>query len=374
MIFIIQRLYIKEFLKVFAIISIGLSSIFGLVGLIDKIDNFLPYNPPPSFFIKYWIFSIPKYLTYLLPMATLLSILFVFSMAVKRKEIVAIKASAGKMKSILSPFVIIGVVLVFLGFFIGEIIVPLSAKKNTYITNIITKKKKESAFKDGVLFMKGRDGSIIRIGLYVQNENMSKDVSIYKIDREGLVEKIDAERATWQDNLWRLKGIRIYDFKRGIIRNIDEMTYDGISSLEVFQAETYKIEEMTIVELIRYNKRLKEAGFRNTKLLVDINSRLSYSFINLFMLLLGIALSLTHDFSEQKLLKIISIKKIKEGTFGGGIIAAGLGLLISLIYWFGYSFFLSLGYAEVVPPIIAPWIIPIIFGCVSFYLYSQIPE
>jgi hypothetical protein len=92
------------------------------------------------------------------------------------------------------------------------------------------------------------------------------------------------------------------------------------------------------------------------------------------MLLLGISLSIGGDFAEQRLLQVMSSQKIKEGKVGSGVIAAGLGLLISLVYWFGYSLFLSLGYTGTIPPIIAPWIVPILFAGVSVYLYSQVPE
>lgn len=176
------------------------------------------------------------------------------------------------------------------------------------------------------------------------------------------------------DGQWRLKGVKVLNFRDGSITNLIESSYTGITSLEVFGSERLKIEEMNIVELIRYYKRLKEAGFKNTKLLVDINSRLSYPLVSLFMLLLGMSLSLNHDFSESRLFKILTPPKVKESNIGGGIIAGGLGLLISVIYWFGYSFFLSLGYAGAIPPIVAPWLMPIIFGALSFYLYSLIPE
>jgi lipopolysaccharide export LptBFGC system permease protein LptF len=35
---------------------------------------------------------------------------------------------------------------------------------------------------------------------------------------------------------------------------------------------------------------------------------------------------------------------------------------------------LSLGYAGVAPPIIAAWLIPVIFGIVSVQLFRRIPE
>lgn len=370
----IQRLYLKEFISVLATLAIGLSFIFGIIGLIDKIDNFITYSPTLSLLFMYFLYSTPRYLLYLLPMAILLSALFVFSMAIKRKEIVVIKAAAGKMKGLLSPFIFIGVLFVLLGFILGEIIVPLSSKKNVEITDKITKKLKSSTFKEGVLYLKGRDGDVIRIGLYVPEGNISKEISIYKIARDGIEERIDAEDAIWVDGQWRLKGVKVLNFRDGSITNLIESSYTGITSLEVFGSERLKIEEMNIVELIRYYKRLKEAGFKNTKLLVDINSRLSYPLVSLFMLLLGMSLSLNHDFSESRLFKILTPPKVKESNIGGGIIAGGLGLLISVIYWFGYSFFLSLGYAGAIPPIVAPWLMPIIFGALSFYLYSLIPE
>lgn len=374
MMLIVQRLYLKEFISVLSIIGIGLSTIFGIIGLIDKIDNFITYNPPLSLLFMYFLYSIPRYLLYLLPMAILLSSLFVFSIAIKRKEIVAIKASAGRIKYLLSPFILTGVLLVLFGFVLGEIIVPVFSMKNKDITNRIIKKQKSSSFKEGVLYLKGKDGDVIRIGLYVPEGNLSREVSIYKIGKDGIEERIDAEEAHWLGGQWRLEDVKILNFRNGKVASIKELDYEGIPSLEVFRSEALKIEEMTIIELIRYHKRLKDAGFKNIKLLVDINSRLSYSLVNLFMLILGMSLSLSHDFSENRLFKLLTPHKVKESNIGGGIIAGGLGFLISMTYWFGYSFCLSLGYAGAIPPILAPWLMPIIFGAISFYLYNLIPE
>ena len=47
---------------------------------------------------------------------------------------------------------------------------------------------------------------------------------------------------------------------------------------------------MGIRELFRYTKKLEEAGFKNLKLIVDLNSKISYPFIDFFMVLLGISL------------------------------------------------------------------------------------
>lgn len=367
----VQKLYTWEFLRVLATLAFGIALIFSVMGLIDKVDDFMPHRPEARLLLLYTLLTIPRYLHYLLPMATLLASLFVFSQAVGRREIVIIKASSGKMRSVLMPFVWIGVAMTFLGFFLGEVVVPATAKKAHAVRNRIMKKSGDFAFKGGTLYMRGRDGSIVRIALYLPDRNLSKGVTIFKFSNGSLSEKIDAGTGEWKDSEWRLRNVTVHDIASGKSTDLPEIVYTGIESPRIFREDMWKVEEMNLGELIQYQRRLKEAGFRNIKLVVDIGSRLSYPIINLFLLLLGISLSLGGDL-VQKISHAVARGKA-EGA-GSGVVAAGLGLLISVIYWLGYSFFLSMGYAGAIPPLVAPWIVPLIFAGISGYLYSQIPE
>ena len=56
------------------------------------------------------------------------------------------------------------------------------------------------------------------------------------------------------------------------------------------------------------------------------------------------------------------------------LLTAGLGLLISLIYWLGYTFSIMTGYAGIMPPVLAAWIIPVLFGTLAVYLFITTPE
>jgi hypothetical protein len=35
---------------------------------------------------------------------------------------------------------------------------------------------------------------------------------------------------------------------------------------------------------------------------------------------------------------------------------------------------LSLGYARIIPPFAATWVVPVLFGTAALYLFSKIPE
>jgi lipopolysaccharide export system permease protein len=61
-------------------------------------------------------------------------------------------------------------------------------------------------------------------------------------------------------------------------------------------------------------------------------------------------------------------------NLGGGLFSAGLGLLLSLCYWFGFTLSLSLGYAGILPPVLAAWIVPLVFGSAAVYLFAKMPE
>ncbi len=369
---IVQKLYIKDFLRVFLILGIGISLLFSIIGIIDRFDDLLPGNPTVFMLAKYTAFHIPKYFTYVMPMAVLLSSLFIFTQAMKKKEIAAIKSAGGRINSILSPFLIIGAIMSLMGFLLSEVAVPLLSKEINSMRKDLTKKNAGIVFSEGTVFMKGKDGSVIRIALYLDDRDLAKGVSIFKYDGEGLKEKIDAETAEWDGRQWKLRRVSIFAVSDGRAVYIDEMSTDFMESPKILQKEVWKPEEMTIMELLQYKKRLNEAGFKNNKLTVDINSRFSYPLINFFMIILGLSLSTGGD--NRLLQKILTTKPEGKHLSSGGIVAVGLGLAISLVYWFGYSFLLSLGYAGTISPTIAAWIMPVLYAICSVYLYRQIPQ
>lgn len=373
---IIRRYYLKEFLKLFAVIAIGLSIVFSLMDLINKINDFIPYKPSLDDLFLYAGLNLPQYLLYLMPMASLISGLFIFGQAGRRKEITAIKAAGGSIKTLLKPFVFLGVFVSISAFLIGEFVVPDFSMKARILKDAITKKDNILTMKEGTLWLRSND-AIVKIDLFLPDKGIIKGISIMKIEDSILTERIEAESAEWKPvwgamassgssksdgpfdgsnrGIWYLRDATEYKIKTGTVTKYKELQSDIIDSPEIFRKSMQKPEEMNIRELAAYTKRLKNAGFRNIKLIVDIHSRISYPLINVIMLVLGIALA-------------------TEGVAGGGLITAAIGIAISLLYWVAYTTSLSMGYAGILPPIPAAWLMPVIFGGAAFYLFRKIPE
>jgi lipopolysaccharide export system permease protein len=357
---IIHRYFLREFLTIMSILTLGLALIFSLLDLIDKIDDFLPGKLTMFRLAEYILLTLPKYLYYLLPMALLICSLFVFSQASRNKEIIAFKAIGGRTKKLFYPFIIAGLLFSLFSFSIGEFIVPAFATQTLEFRKSFMKNADKVTFKEGTIWMRGTDGSPVRIELYVPKNNIAKGVSIFILGEGTLKKRMEAEEARWNRNreakgVWELKNVIIYDLEKGGVSRTVEMDYTNLESPDFFTKGMKKPEEMGIVDLYRYTAKLKAAGFRDEKLIVDMHSKISYPVANLFMMILGISLSVM-------------------SSIGGGLIAAGLGISISFIYWLGYTFMLSMGYTRILPPAVATWMMPVIFSIVAVYLFKNVPE
>lgn len=352
---IIQRLYLKDFFRLLILITFGLSLIFSLIDMIGKTDTFMSSKSSAWTLVLYAMLNMPRFLIYLLPMSILTCSLFTFSQAFRRQEIAAIKAAGGRLRTLFYPFIATGVLLSILAFATNEVIVPDFSQKADDLQNNLEGKEKKSALSGGTIWLKNNDGSPVKIDLYIAEKKLARGVSIFILGRDFLKEQIIAQEAFWNGRTWILNNVRIYDIDTGEIKKIKSMEYAGLESPKLFTNQLKTSEEMGIYDLYHYMQRLKNAGFNNLKLVIDLNSRISFPLINIFMMMLGIALS-------------------TRGKIGGGLVTAGLGLLISLLYWLGYTFSLSIGYAGFIPPVLAAWIIPFLFGALAVYLFMKTPE
>lgn len=365
-IYIVCKSYLKEFLKIFLVLLFSISILFSIVRVIEKIDDFIPYKPSAIFFIEYVLFSIPRYISYLIPFVTLVTSLFIFSAGVRTREFMILSLSGGRLRAILKPFLFLGVVISLFGFIFGEFVQPEFSKKINIIVEELT--KKESSIQKEIFF-RTKEGTVVKIGRLSQNEKKGYDLKIFIIKNNSLIQRIDSEEVKLKDKEWILKKAVIYDFVSGRVEKIEIMKYPinlkiSVSALK----DIKKIEEFGITELIQKRKELKKSGLSNPKIDTDISGRLSYNFVIFFMMVLGISLPLG---AYEKFSFIFSKK---ENTQTGGITTAGLGVIIILLYWIIYSLFMFFGYSKILPSFISPWITTTIFGVVSIKLYYSIRE
>ncbi len=354
---VIQRHYLTEFFKLFAILALGLSLTFSLFGLIQRLDDFMPHNPRFFSLAEYALLRLPQYALSLMPVACLLCGLYTVSKAARSNEIVAVMAAGGRVKRLLLPFVSAGVLLSLLAFALGEFVVPPASRQVQAVKNeILGEPTLPTLFRDGVLWFRADDGSIVRVRHYLPEQNTFGSVSIFRIGKGGLSEIIEAREAAYAagGNTWKLSEVKIHRMDTGESSAFEELYYPALGSPDILEETARKPSDLGVADLYRYVRRLGEAGFKNLRLTVDMHSKVSYPLINLIMVLIGISFPVRRNIR--------------------GFVATAIGLVISLVYWFGFSLSLSLGYAGILPPFAAAWLMPVVTGGAGVYLFTKIPE
>jgi lipopolysaccharide export system permease protein len=357
---ILLKYFLKEFFKFFIICLFGMTAILLVAEFFDKMDEFYTKKPPLYLVFQYLLLQVPKSLLLVSPVASLLSILFTVGIASKWKETLAIKASGGSIKRLFSSFLMLGIIISLLVLILGETIAPVAARKASWIRNTkILKKVPKITFREGALWVKGLDRSLIRIRDFIpstRDESKVLKVSVFSFNPSfNLVKRIEADEAEWVGGRWEFKNATIFDFISGTTTKYRTIVFTGLEEPKIFREEMRKPEEMNFYELYVYYKRLENAGFKNLKYVVELYGKLAHPTVNFVMIVFGIALALNIQ-------------------LGGGMRAAGLGLVVIICYWLIFSISLSLGNTGTFPPSLAPWVSPAIFGIVGCYMYLKIKE
>jgi len=354
---ILRRYFIKEFFKFFMIVLLIVTAISTVMEFFDKIDEFYSGRAPLYLVLQYFLLRTPAVVLYVLPFASLFSILIVLGIATKWRETVIIRASGSSLKKFFSCFLVLGAAISLFALVFGETVVPAATEMASYIRNVkVLGSSPRIIHREESLWLKGPEGSLVRIDGFVEEGTRVLKTSIFTFDPSfGLEKRIEADEGEWIDGVWTLKDLTVFDFKDKTVKQYDSMITTSLEEPKIFRGEMKKPEEMSFMQLHSYYSRLEKAGFKNVKQLVRLYEKLAYPAINFVMVLFGVALAL-------------------NARWGGGVRAAGLGVIISVLYWLFYSISISLGITGVLKPWIAPWIAPLLFGITGGVMYWRIKE
>ena len=111
---------------------------------------------------------------------------------------------------------------------------------------------------------------------------------------------------------------------------------------------------MSFFELKAYVQKVEAEGYDPTTYRVDMNGKIAFPFICIIMALTGAATGM-RSFAKNNM-----------------PLAIAIGVVICFLYWIMYGFCLSMGYATILPPVIAAWVANLVFLCMgSIYLINS---
>jgi len=353
---IVNRYIVKEVVRVFATLMVALIFLFYIFDFFEKIDNFINAGISVPRILVYFAFKLPFVAAQMIPICLLLAIIITFGLMNRHNELLALRSSGVSIMNLLKPVLMMGGVLGVSLFIISEAVVPVAISKANRIWLEEVNKKSVSTSMERSIWIKEKR-KIIHIEHYNPTEKAIFNIVVYEFDQTfNLVRRVDASRGVFKEESWILDDVmeQKYNASTGIYDVM--LRRQAPEPMDLQPDDLTRVvkgsEEMGFTELMGYIHQVEDEGYDTTPYRVDLHAKAAFPFICLLMSLIGTGIA----------------AKIRPKESLPILIAAAIG--IAFLYWTGYGLFISLGYGEVLPPLMAAWTANAVFLFFSIYLLA----
>ncbi|MDR0401941.1 MAG: LptF/LptG family permease [Endomicrobium sp.] len=351
---ILYKYIIKNFIKSFAFVSLIFIPIGTVSDLLKYNEFYIEHKIHFTIILLHLTLNIPYWFIKILPIITLISLLFSLSDMSKKNEITAIKSAGINIWKIISLLLIIGLIIGIIGFEINDFIIPKTQK---YIEKIQEKNVQKKTKFSNMIFFVQKNVKLV-IGYLDVNKKLIKNIIIEK-NNDKLNSKylILSKNAIFKNGVWILKN--------GIIKKVDnnannlynETYFENYKSDICIKptdmiAQTISYEHMSTSELKKHIDNLKISGQKIIEEKIAINMMYTVILSNIVVMTFGIPFAINQR---------IKLNKILSFTFA---------ISLSFIYWCIQSIIISFGNNSILHPFTTAWLPVIIFTTIGILYIS----
>lgn len=351
---ILTRYLLQQALHFLWLCILGGACLYFVIDFFDYLDRLIRFGATLKNILLFMAYKIPFIVYQVIPASMLLSVFLTLGIMTRHNEIIALRLSGIKTYRIIYPLLSISMLMSIGAFLLNEYVVPSMKYKSEYIYQHVIKgiTPRSQLVRDRFLF-KGEKGIYI-IASYDSVNKELQGVTLMMLSRPmRLDRRIDARRATWNGKEWVFHDIEVRDFGPHMQYSLERYKEKVIDVPEVpedFQQFQKLAEEMSFRELKAFTQKIRNEGYDTTSYDVDLQAKLSYPFLTLITVFIGIPFAL------------------RSSRQGGMVVGIVLSLVIGFVYWVVFSLSLSLGKSGLLPPVLSAWIANLLFGVLGGYM------
>ena len=358
--FTIRKLILKEWLTFF------LGSVFILLMVLSLgqvLTGLLKATNEMRTILIDLVLEIPTFLIRIFPVSCLVASLFSINKLKSRNELTAIFASGFSRRQFVLSIGIIGALIGTALFFINGYLVPYTKHQQSLMSDnpTISNKAKNStvsinALRSGRIWFKGQD-YFFSYSSFDGTKNTIYDLTLYYYNSNyKFSEQVSAVSAKFvEGNNWLLsKGLHVTNLDNKTFPEpnaFHEKTFKLTETITDFKKINADISTLDIWRLYDYISVLRTNGINDSEYYVTFLDKFSSGFTCLVLAILAsVAL-----FNPNR----------RNSSFGSNI---AFVLSFTFIYWFVYSYFMTLGQTSKIPAVVATFGVPSLFVIyLSFY-------
>lgn len=306
-------------------------------------------------FVRYYFYGLPYIVTLVMPVAILLSSLFLVHSLARRGELTAMTCAGVSVPRTFLPMIVTGLLASILVMVVGDSTVSEGKYRQSMVKRVEIDRRdpvdytRRSAFSYHTL-----GGLFMEIGYYDGHSATMTGVTILELDDSSrITSRLDAARMWYEDSLWRASGATRRDFGPGgevIVLSAPDMIVEGLSETpEDFSARPKAPQEMSFFELTEYISRVESAGGDTRGDRVELWLKLFFPLSNLIMVLVGAPLAARNP---------------RSGKTAG----FGLAILLAFLFFSLVRFGQTLGHKGALEPLLAAGLADVFFIAVGLFL------
>ena len=366
---ILDKYVVFEFLKMFALVLIGLVVLMLVFTFFDRVGDILRNHIALNIVGEYLINLTPYMVYQIAPLAVLIAVLVTFGVLNRNSELIAMKATGISLYRLVVPILTISAILAVSLFLFDEYYLPQANRRQEALLNIIKGKPPQTVThpEHSWIFGEPRPGEPGRIFYYQffdPGQNEFANLSVFELNPStfAISRRIFAARAIWdpEKSTWLFLNGWQRDFEGAAVVENSYRTFEQTTFAEIhedpgyFTKETKQAQEMNFGQLERYIADLRQSGLDTMVLRVALWHKLAYPLIAIVMAILAIPFALSMG---------------RRGSLTGIAVA----IFVALTYFVAYSLFEAMGNHNYLPAALAAWSPDILFGLTGGYLLLRTP-
>ena len=348
---ILDRYIARQIARYFGATLLLVTVVYMIADFFEKVDDLIESGLPFHQAALYFLSRIP--IEQLIPASTLLSIMIVFGLMNKHNEMIALKTGGVSIYRMLKAPLVLSILVAIVLMMFSEVLLPIV---RTHANRIWMQQVKKFwvDHQQRNIWLKGQR-SIYHIQFFDTNKMRAFDVSLNFFDEEFKVQRrIDASEGEYTDGQWVFKDVMQQT------RNPTDGTFDVahleslIMPLDFEPTDLKRViresSEMGLLELSEYIETAESEGYDATTYRVDFHAKIAYPLVCIILAVIAVAISGRGRRGENLAIVVVS------------------GICLAFCFWVLNGFCLSLGYASMLPAIVAAWLPILIYALTATVL------
>jgi LPS export ABC transporter permease LptG len=353
---LLDRYIARIYGRVSMLSFLALLGLFYISTFIDRSDKMLKGQATTGDVLMLLFYQTPQYIYYVIPIATLLSVLVTFGLLSRSSELTVMKACGVSLYRSAVAVVLLSLVFSGILFSLEQQLLAHANRRAEALDAKIRGRPPRLYDTLNRRWVVGKEGEIYHYTYFDPERDEMRGLVVYRPHTASwtLESTTYAERAAYKDGWRSVSGwTRNFRAQPPTWTPLLDQPLGALEPPDYFKTEQPLAEMMTVPQLQRYVQELAASGVNVVPLAVDLQKKLAFPFVTFVMTLLAVPFGVSTG---------------RRGTLYG----IGLGITIALSYWIVISAFVAIGKGGLLQPILAGWAPNILVVGIASYLFLRV--